>query len=146
MVFRPPRILTAWPEGLIFVAVMWRCSNCGTGIEDRYAHCWECGAANAVKRPVEPGETIEASAVPGFASYEELAKVPSRPMWFLRRGPLQRVFYLVLFLLIFKIAASPFLGKYGVYIVGGVGVTALAIILWRSFHRDPTEGVGIKLN
>ena len=124
---------------------MWRCSNCGTGIEDKYAHCWQCGAPNplkrtAVKHPVEP------SAVPGFASYEELAKVPSRPAWVLRRGPFQRVFYLVVFLLIFKITASPFLGKYGVYIVAGVGVVTLAVILWRSFRRDPTEGVGIKLN
>jgi hypothetical protein len=56
------------------------------------------------------------------------------------------VFYLVVFLLIFKITASPFLGKYGVYIDTGVSVTALAISLWRSFRRDPMEGVGIKLN
>jgi hypothetical protein len=67
-------------------------------------------------------------------------------MWFLRRGPLQRVFYLLLFMAILKVTASPFLGKYGVYIVAGVGVTALGIILWRSFRRDPTEGVGIKLS
>jgi DNA-directed RNA polymerase subunit RPC12/RpoP len=124
---------------------MWRCSNCGTGIEDNYAHCWQCGARNALKRtamkpPVDP------SSVPEFASYEELAKVPSRPLWFLRRGPLQRIFYLLLFLLILKISASPFLGKYGVYIVAVVGLVALAIILWRSFRRDATEGVGIKLN
>ena len=130
---------------------MWRCSNCGTGIEDKYAHCWQCGAPNAVKRPpVKPPAAVkrpvEPSSVPGFASYEELAHVPSRPMWFLRRGPLQRVFYLVLILGIFKVTASPLLGKYGVYIVAGVGVTALVIILWRSFRRDATEGVGIKLN
>ena len=124
---------------------MWRCSNCGTGIEDKYVHCWQCGARNAVKRTaVKP--QVDPGTVPGFASYEELAKVPSRPTWFLRRGPLQRVFYLVLFLLIFKITASPFLGKYGVYIVAGVGVVMLVVILWRSFRRDPTEGVGIKLN
>ena len=124
---------------------MWRCSNCGTGIEDKYAHCWQCGAPNALKRSaVKP--RVEASAVPDFESYEHLANVPSRPMWLLRRGPLQRIFWLVLILLIFKITASPFLGKYGVYIVAGVGVTALAIILWRSFRRDPTDGVGIKLN
>jgi len=127
---------------------MWRCSNCGTGIEDQYAHCWQCGAPNAVKPAAvkPPPPPVESSAVPGFASYEELAHVPSRPMWVLRRGPLQRVFYLVLIMAIFKITASPFLGKYGVYIVAGVGVTALAVILWRSFRRDPTEGVGIKLN
>ena len=130
---------------------MWRCSNCGTGIEDKYAHCWQCGAPNAVQQrtvqpPVAEKPPVESSAVPGFASYEELAHVPSRPMWFLRRGPLQRIFYLVLIMAIFKITASPFLGKYGVYIVAGVGVTALVVILWRSFHRDATEGVGIKLN
>jgi len=89
---------------------------------------------------------VEASTVPEFASYEELAKVPSRPMWVLRRGPFQRIFYLLLVLLIFKVTASPLLGKYGVYVVAVVGVVALAIILWRSFRRDPTEGVGIKLN
>ena len=124
---------------------MWRCSNCGTGIEDKYAHCWQCGTRNAVKQAaVKP--PVESSVVPEFASYEELAKVPSRPIWFLRRGPLQRIFYVLLFLLIFKITASPFLGKYGVYIVAVVGVAALAIILWRSFRRDEGEGVGIKLN
>jgi len=124
---------------------MWRCSNCGTEIEDKYAHCWQCGAPNATKRTTAK-PPIKTSAIPEFASYEELAHVPSRPMWFLRRGPLQRVFYLLLILLIFKITASPLLGKYGVYVVAGVGVTALVIILWRSFHRDATEGVGIKLN
>lgn len=67
-------------------------------------------------------------------------------MWFLRRGPLQRIFYLLVILLIFKITASPLLGKYGVYIVAVLGVAALVIILWRSFRRDATEGVGIKLN
>jgi len=124
---------------------MWRCSNCGTGIEDKYGHCWQCGAPNLVKRTtVEPA--IKPSVVPEFASYEELAKVPSRPIWFLRRGPLQRIFYLVVILLIFKITASPLLGEYGVYVVAGIGVIALAIILWRSFRRDATEGVGIKLN
>ena len=124
---------------------MWLCSTCGNGIEDKYAHCWQCGSAKpvrrtAVKPPVDPG------SVPAFASYEELAHVPSRPMWFLRRGPLQRIFYLLLALAIFKVSASPFLGKYGVYIVAGVGVVALVVILWRSFRRDPTEGVGVKLN
>jgi hypothetical protein len=64
----------------------------------------------------------------------------------LQRGPFQRIFYLLLFLLILKISASSLLGKYGVYIVAVVGVAALAIIFWRSFRRDATEGVGIKLN
>ncbi len=67
-------------------------------------------------------------------------------MWFLRRGPLQRIFYLLLILSIFKILSAPFLGTYGVYIVAGVAVIALVIILWRFFRRDPNEGVGVKLN
>jgi len=124
---------------------MWRCSNCGTGIEDKYAHCWQCGAANASKgrQPTSPAPT---TAVPEFASYEELAHVPSRPIWILRRGPLQRIVLLVGFIIIFKILSAPFLGTYGIYIVAGVGVIALVIILWRFFRRDPTEGVGVKLN
>jgi hypothetical protein len=121
---------------------MWRCSNCGTGIEDKYAHCWQCGARKAVRRASEE----PAKAVPEFSSYEELAHVPSRPMWLFRRGPLQKITFLVGTLIVFKILSAPFLGKYGLYIVGGVGVLALVIILWRSFRRDPTEGVGIKLN
>jgi hypothetical protein len=84
--------------------------------------------------------------VPEFASYEELAHVPSRPIWILRRGPLQRIVLLVGFIIIFKILSAPFLGTYGIYIVAGVGVIALVIILWRFFRRDPTEGVGVKLN
>jgi hypothetical protein len=67
-------------------------------------------------------------------------------MWIFRRGPLQRIVMLVGFLIIFKILSAPFLGTYGVYIVAGVGVIALVIILWRFFRRDPTEGVGLKLN
>src|SRR5262249_30888671 len=124
---------------------MWRCSNCGTGIEDKYAHCWQCGAANALK---ERQRTTQAppAAVPEFASYEELAKVPSRPIWIFRRGPLQRIVMLVGILTIFKILSAPFLGTYGVYIVAGVAVISLAIILWRFFRHDPTDGVGIKLN
>ena len=67
-------------------------------------------------------------------------------MWIFRRGPLQRIVMLVGILIIFKILSAPFLGTYGVYIVAGVGVIALVIILWRFFRRDPTEGVGVKLN
>jgi hypothetical protein len=84
--------------------------------------------------------------VPRFASYEELAKVPSRPPWILRRGPLQRISILLGGLIIFKIITAPFLGRYGLYIVVGVAVLALVIILWGFFRRDPSEGVGIKLN
>jgi DNA-directed RNA polymerase subunit RPC12/RpoP len=123
---------------------MWRCSNCGTGIEDKYAHCWQCGAKNAVRtrqQPPPPPKTV-----PGFASYEELAKVPSRPMWILRRGPLQRIVMLLALVTLCKIASAPFLGTYGVYIVAVVAVIALILILWGFFRRDPGEGVGIKLN
>ena len=124
---------------------MWRCSNCGTGIEDKYAHCWQCGAAKVLNRNREKPQ-VSPKAVPEFASYEELAKVPPRPPWILRRGPLQRLCLMFGFLILFKIASAPFIGTYGLYIVIGVGVISLVVILWRSFRRDPTEGVGIRLN
>jgi len=124
---------------------MWRCSNCGTGIEEKYAHCWNCGAPNALKQRRQEAPVAQ-KAVPGFASYEEFAKVPSRPMWIMRRGSFQRgVFFLVGIILV-KIISAPFVGKYGLYIVGAVSIIALVIILWSSFRRDPNEGVGIKLN
>ena len=122
---------------------MWRCGNCGNGVEDKYAHCWQCGAAKVVKQATQAAPP---KAVPEFASYEELAHVPSRPMWIMRRGPIQRIVLLVGILTIFKIASSRFLGRYGVYIVAGVAVIALVAILWGFFRRDPNEGVGIKLN
>jgi DNA-directed RNA polymerase subunit RPC12/RpoP len=130
---------------------MWRCSNCGTGIEDKYAHCWQCGAPNVVRQRTQtPQQTLvvepEQKSVPGFASYEELAHVPSRPIWFFRRGLLQRGFWFLLAIIIIKVGASQFLGKYGVYIVSGVAVIALIMILWSFFRRDPNEGVGIKLD
>jgi len=124
---------------------MWRCTNCGTGIEDKYAHCWQCGVANVLKQRIEPPRVFEKQA-PQFSSYEELAKVPSRPPWILRRGPLQRITLLVGILIIFKIASAPIVGRYGLYVVIGVAVIALIVILWRFFRRDPAEGVGIKLN
>ena len=88
----------------------------------------------------------EQKSVPEFASYEELAHVPSRPMWFLRRGPLQRLFYFLLVIILVKVVGSQFLGKYGVYMVAAVAVIALIMILWGFFRRDPAEGVGVKLN
>jgi hypothetical protein len=124
---------------------MWLCNTCGNGIEDKYAHCWQCGAAKPVKR-VKREAPPAPEAVPGFASYEELAKVPSRPIWIFRRGPLQRGVMFVGIILLFKIISAPFLGKYGVYIVAGVAVIALVLILWGFFRRDPNEGVGVKLN
>jgi len=67
-------------------------------------------------------------------------------MWIMRRGPLQRLVIMLSILTIIKIAASRFLGTYGVYIVAGVAVIALVLILWGFFRRDPNEGVGVKLN
>lgn len=67
-------------------------------------------------------------------------------MWIMRRGPLQRIVFLLGFLIILRIGSSRFLGTYGVYIVAGVAVIALVIILWGFFRRDPNEGVGVKLN
>jgi len=124
---------------------MWRCSNCGTAIEDKYAHCWQCGEPNVSKRTQQ---TIQAepTATPAFASYEELANVPSKPIWIFRRGPLQRIVLLLGIVIVFKILSAPFLGRYGLYIVVAVAVISLIMILWRFFRRDPTEGVGIKLN
>lgn len=124
---------------------MWRCSNCGNGVEDKYAHCWQCGSPKAVKRTTEAAP-VPPKAVPEFASYEELAHVPARPLWIMRRGPLQRIVMILIILAIFKIASSRFLGTYGVYIVAAVAVIALVIILWSFFRRDPNEGVGVKLN
>ena len=124
---------------------MWRCGNCGTGIEDKYAHCWQCGAPNALKRTKQK-RRASPTAVPGFASYEELANVPGKPIWIFRRGPLQRIVMLLGILMVFKILSAPILGRYGLYVVVAVAVISLAIILWRFFRRDPAEGVGIKLN
>ena len=124
---------------------MWRCGNCGNGVEDQYAHCWQCGAPKAV-RPTAPAAPAPTTAVPGFASYEELAHVPSRPMWIMRRGPLQRIVFLLGIVILVKVLSSRFLGTYGVYIVAGVAVIALILILWGFFRRDPNEGVGVKLN
>lgn len=123
---------------------MWICNTCGNGIEDKYAHCWQCGAPKAVKRTAPATELPK--AVPGFASYEELAHVPSRPMWIMRRGPLQRIVLLLGIVAIVKVLSSRFVGAYGVYIVAGVAVIALVVILWGFFRRDPNEGVGVKLN
>jgi len=124
---------------------MWRCSNCGNGVEDKYTHCWQCGAPKAV-RQTAPTTSAPKKAVPEFASYEELAHVPSRPMWIMRRGPLQRIVFLLGFTILIKILSSRFLGTYGVYIVAGVALIALILILWGFFRRDPNEGVGVKLN
>ena len=67
-------------------------------------------------------------------------------MWIMRRGPLQRLVLFLAIITLVKVLSSQFVGKYGVYIVGGVAVIGLVIILWGFFRRDPNEGVGVKLN
>jgi hypothetical protein len=125
---------------------MWRCSNCGNGVEDKYAHCWQCGAPKAVSRRTQPAAEVRPKAVPEFASYEELAHVPARPMWIMRRGPLQRIVLLAGITTLFKVLSGRFFNTYGLYIVAGVAIIGLVLILWGFFHRDPNEGVGVKLN
>lgn len=93
---------------------MWRCSSCGTGIEDKHAHCWQCGRRKELNW-TEQNTTAAPKAVPGFASYEELAHVPSRPMWLFRRGPVQRLAILFGILIVFKIVSAPFLDLWPVY-------------------------------
>jgi hypothetical protein len=123
---------------------MWFCSKCRNEMDDKYGHCWQCGSKRTVGR--KPRSAAGVKAVPQFASYEEMAKVPARQPFLFRRGPITRLFWFVLIIGLFKFLSSQFLGKYGTYIVITVGVLGLVVILWRSFHRDPTEGVGVKLN
>ena len=130
---------------------MWRCTNCGTGIEDKYPRCWNCGVENVLKQRTEAprvpdGPAVSKQQVPQFSSYEELAKVPGRPPWILRRGSLQRIVMLLAIVIFFKLAAAPFVGHYGLYVVIGVAVIGLILILWGFFRRDPADHVGIKLN
>jgi len=132
---------------------MWFCSNCRNEIEDKYSHCWQCGAKRAIgTRP--PRDPAEVKAVPQFASYEEMAKVPKQQPFilrlFLRPNPLRRPLIFLVMLGLLKgfgsLFDSPFLNKYGLYIVIAVGGVGLIVILWGHFRKDPTEGVGIKLN
>jgi len=118
-------------------------------MEDKYSHCWQCGAKRVVGVKPRP-QTLETSAVPKFESYEELSKPPPfifrvfmRPN--LLRRPLMVLGTLLLLGLI-KFFDSPFLGKYGLYIVIIAGILGLIFILWGHFRRDPTEGSGVKLN
>lgn len=94
--------------------------------------------------------SVERRGVPEFASYEQMAKVPVNGGWLWRRGPLARLIWFLSFAAILKVVTavsnSPFLAAYGTYILVVFAVGALVVILWRHFHRDPTEGVGIKLN
>ncbi|MGH9872479.1 MAG: hypothetical protein ACRD9S_08435 [Pyrinomonadaceae bacterium] len=63
----------------------------------------------------------------------------------MQRRLLSYALILVLFV-IFKILASQFFGTYGLYIFVALAFIALIIILWRFFHRDASEGVGINLH
>lgn len=128
---------------------MWACSNCGNEVEDKYGHCWKCGTKRVIGTG-PPRHPAEVKAVPQFASYEELANVPKQQPFifrlFLEPHPLRRPLIFLVMLGLLKFFGSPFLGKYGLYIVIVVGVVGLIVILWSHFRRDPTEGVGVKLN
>jgi hypothetical protein len=67
-------------------------------------------------------------------------------MWIMRRGPLQRIVLLLGIMIFFKVASSPLVGKYGLYVAIGVAIIALVLVLWGFFRRDPNEGVGVKLH
>ena len=89
------------------------------------------------------------TAVPDFASFEQLAPEPASHKWIFRRGPMTRILsyaVVVVFLIVSKILASQFFGAYGLYIFITLALLALILILWRSFRRDSSEGVGIKLH
>jgi len=131
---------------------MWFCSNCRNEMEEKFGHCWQCGAKRVVGSKPRPQTTVT-SAIPKFESYEELAKVPTEQPLLLRlilrpnllRRPLL-VLVMFLFLGLLKFLDSPFLSKYGLYLVIVGGILGLVFILWGHFRRDPGEGSGIKLN
>ena len=127
---------------------MWRCLNCKSEVEDKHSYCWQCG-----KKRVLPAEQAirrtEQAAVPEFASFEQLAPEPASHKWIFRRGPMTRILsyaVVVVGFIVFKILASQFFGAYGLYIFVALALVALILILWRSFRRDKSEGVGIKLH
>ena len=51
----------------------------------------------------------------------------------------------VLFVIL-KILSSQFFGTYGLYIFIALALVVLILILWRSFRRDKSDGVGINLH
>jgi DNA-directed RNA polymerase subunit RPC12/RpoP len=122
---------------------MWQCVNCKSEIADKYLHCWQCGTKH-VPQPKPQREPARPGSAPKFASYEELA--PDKNKWLWRRGPLMRIFWAVSALAVLKVISFLFLGAYGNYIILVVAVCALIVILWRHFHRHPSDDVGIKLH
>ena len=126
---------------------MWRCSNCETQIDDKHTFCWQCGKRRVLHQE-QTTEQRERLAVPD-ASFEQLAPEPASHGWLFKRGlPPRLIAYALLLVLFvtFKILASRFFGAYGLYIFVGAAFVALILILWRFFHRDTSEGVGIKLH
>jgi hypothetical protein len=121
---------------------MWICPNCKSEIEDKHLHCWNCGSKQAVRQfPKQPSAAV---AVPRFTSLETDANLPKvRGWWF--RLPGSRIVIYLLMAGVLKVLSSTFFGSYGLYIFIGVAICAMMIILWRFFHHDPTDGVGIKL-
>ena len=127
---------------------MWRCLYCETQIDDKHTFCWQCGKKR-VQQQEQAREQRREAAVPDFASFEQLAPEPASHRWLFKRGLSTRLISYALLLVIFvifKILASRFFGAYGLHIFVGVAVVALILILWRFFHRDTSEGVGINLH
>ena len=127
---------------------MWQCLNCKSEVEDKHSYCWQCGKKRVQPAKQAVGQTNQ-TAVPRFASVEQLAPEPASHQWIFRRGPMTRILsYAVIgvFLIVSKILASQFFGAYGLYIFIALALIALILILWRSFRRDTSEGVGIKLH
>jgi len=126
---------------------MWSCLNCKTQIEDKHTFCWQCGRKRLLQQ--EPTGARRESKAPSFASFEQLAPEPRSHRFIFRRGLQTRfISYLLVLVIfvIFKILASRFFGTYGLYIFVAVAFIALILILWRLFHRDANEGVGIQLH
>ena len=101
----------------------------------------------AARTSLSPDNKIEHAA--RAAAFEQLAPEPRTHGLLFRRGPHIRVLSYALALVIFvifKILASRFFGTYGLYIFVAVALIALILILWRFFHRDTSEGVGINLH
>src|SRR5438270_2681622 len=107
---------------------MWICASCRTEIDNRYPHCWNCGAQHSDAPPAKP-HPVEVASVPHFASYEQMVSEPISERLFRRRGPFRYVWALAA-ILIFKLISSPFIGKYGNYIVLIGGVIILLVVLW----------------